>query len=109
MLISNSYNSLGRVGPHYERPEYRPPEQPPTEDKQSPAGQARGDRRTLSTRNTDTPAKPVPALPAGRATLENIQSLTSATADLIRELTPQTTGQNPHRTLPTSLMAPIYV
>jgi len=112
MQISNSnYNGLGKIGPHYERPEYRPPEQPAAgnDGGQSPASGPRGDRSTLSVKNTDVAAKKTAALPTGRLNLAGAQNLVQATAGLIRELPPQSTTREPHVRVPSSLMAPIYV
>lgn len=111
MLVSNSnYNTLGKVGPHYERPEYRPPERPAADvDGRSQAPSQRGDRSTLSTRNTDAAAKKTAAMPTGKLNLSAAQSLVEDTADLIRALPPQSTSHEPHGRVPSSLMTPLYV
>lgn len=110
MNIANNYNALGRLGPHYERPEYRPPERPAAGDSQDVGRGQRGDRRTLSTKNTDVPVKTAAVqVPMGRLNLDNVQKLISSTADMIRDLSPRTTSQEPHSYLPTSLMTPVYV
>lgn len=110
MNISNNYNALGRLGPHYERPEYRPPEKPATDESQDAGRGIRGDRRTLSTKNTDVPLKKAAVqVPTGRLNLDNAQGLVVSTAAMIRDLAPHSTDQAPHSYLPTSLMAPVYV
>ncbi|UQZ88285.1 hypothetical protein C4J81_03305 [Deltaproteobacteria bacterium Smac51] len=101
----NSYNSLGRIGPHYERPEYRPPEQNAPETQPETT---RGDRSTLSTRNTDVPVKKAVAMPTGKVNLAAAKDLTEATASLIQGLTPESTSQEPHMWLRSSLMTPVY-
>ncbi len=105
----NSYNMLGKIGPHYERPEYRPPQPAPSDD--DPAGRLkeRGDRRTLSNRNTDIPPKTAAPAPAGKVTLDLARDLTRATAGLIDRLAPRSTTQEPHAWLPSRLMTPTYV
>lgn len=101
----NSYNSLGRLGPHYERPEYRPPER----NQDLPEAAVRGDRRTLSTKNTDAPLKKAAApLPTGRLNLSSAHELTEATALLIQNLRPESTNQEPHQWLRSSLLSPVY-
>ena len=110
MQISNTnYNVLGKVGPHYERPEYRPPEQPISGEGQSRAPERRGDRSTLSTKNTDVAAKKAVAMPTGRLNLSSAQNLVENTADMILSLPPQSTTHEPHTRVPSSLMTPIYV
>ncbi len=107
MLIHN-YNTLGKLGPHYERPEYRPPEPPPAQtDGRSPAAEQRGDRRTLSTKNTSVKKNPIQ--PAGRLNLSEARSLVADTAALVRALPPQSTTREPHSRASFRLMTPIYV
>lgn len=109
MIPSTNYNALGKIGPHYERPEYRPAEQAPTDQNQPAAGErARGDRRTLSTKNTDVPVKKAVAVTSAKLNLEGVRGLVSQTADLISGLPPQSTDREPHLSLPTSLMTPVY-
>lgn len=100
---------LGKLGPHYERPEYRPPQTPPgNEDAAGRLKEQRGDRRTLSTRNTDVPLKTAAVLPTGKVTLDLARDITRATAGLIGRLAPQSTTQEPHAWLPSRLMTPVY-
>jgi len=110
MLISSTnYNALGKIGPHYERPEYRPGEQAPADQNQSTAGErARGDRRTLSTKNTDVPVKKAAAVSTAKLNLDGVRDLVGQTADLISSLPPQSTDREPHLSPPTSLMTPVY-
>ncbi len=106
MQVSQSYNSLGRLGPHYERPEYRPPER--GLDNPS-ANAARGDRQTLSTKNTDAPLKKAAApMPSGKLNLLSASELVGATATLISGLSPHSTDAEPHQWLRSSLLTPVY-
>lgn len=100
------YNSLGRLGPWYERPEYRPPQGQETAPEAQ--AEARGDRRTLSVKNTDVPAKQAPIMPTGKVGLAGARELTASTAGLIQNLPPFSTGREPHAYLQASLMAPVY-
>ncbi|MDL2226034.1 hypothetical protein LJB86_00020 [Deltaproteobacteria bacterium OttesenSCG-928-M10] len=107
-LVTSNYNSLGKVGPHYERPEYRPPARNEAENgrisQRSPS-----DRQTLSTKNTDVPVKKAAAVaPTGKTTLETARQLTAATSDLIKSLPPLSTTHEPHTKVTTSLMTPVY-
>ena len=105
----NNYNVLGKLGPHYERPEYRPPagageERPPSARTE--------DRRTLSGahKNGTAVKKPAPApVPAARLNLAGARNLVSALAAQISVLPPQSTDREPHTWLRTSLMTPVYV
>ena len=107
---TNNYNPLGRLGSHYERPEYRPPQDPSVGSNLSPEHQTPGDRSTLSTRNTAVAAKAAPPVSvSGKMSLELAKSMTMATSESIRKLSPLSTTQEPHNYLPTSLMSPIYV
>ena len=109
MIVSN-YNPLGKVGPHYERPEYRPPA-PSRDDEQLPA--RAGDRRTLSLRNQEgagqKPTAPVSAAPAPvRLNLASARNLARNLAAQISVLHPQSTDREPHTRLRTSLLPPVY-
>lgn len=110
MLISSAnYNPLGKVGPHYERPEYRPSEQAPADQHKPTANErARGDRQTLSARNTDVPVKKATAVSNAKLNLGSARDLVGQTADLISALPPQSTDREPHLSPPTSLMTPVY-
>lgn len=111
MLISNTnYNTLGKIGPHYERPEYRPTEQAPADQNQSTANErARGDRQTLSIKNTDAPVKKAAAVSNAKLGLDGARDLVGQTVGLISALPPQSTDREPHLSLPSSLMSAIYV
>ncbi|MDR0882449.1 MAG: hypothetical protein LBP55_07890 [Candidatus Adiutrix sp.] len=108
-IAAHNYNALGKIGPHYDRPEYRPPEQPPVEENNPRPAPPRGDRRTLSTRNTDAPLKKAARPSSARLSLDTAQTLVYSTAALIRNLPPHRTSQEPHLGLPTGLMTPVYV
>ena len=104
-IINNNYNVLGKIGPHYERPEYSPPAK---DDNEGKPLRSQGDRQTLSRKNTDVPIKTAPALPSGKTTLETARQLTLATAGLIQNLPPLSTTHEPHTKVTTSLMTPVY-
>jgi hypothetical protein len=106
LATDNNYNSLGRLGPHYGRSEYRPP----VPQERAEAGPARpGDRRTLSVRNTEAPLKKAPpVIPAGRLNLGGAQELITAAAALIKDLPPWSTDREPHTNLRANLMTPVY-
>ena len=104
----NNYNVLGKLGPHYERPEYRPP----SGENERPSSARTEDRRTLSGVKKDgtTAKKPAPApVPAARLNLAGARNLVSALAAQISVLPPQSTDREPHTWLRTSLMTPVYV
>ena len=109
-VSSTNYNPLGKIGPHYERPEYRPPENSADQsDQSSPSlGRSRGDRSTLSVKNTDVPVKKALSLSTGKTSLGQARDLVSAVAAQILELPPLSTDLEPHRQLPSSLMTPVY-
>jgi hypothetical protein len=107
----NNYNVLGKLGPHYERAEYRPPA---GESEERPPSARAGDRRTLSGASKNQGAavksKPAPApVPAAKLNLATARNLVSALAVQISILPPQSTDREPHTWLRTSLMTPVYV
>jgi hypothetical protein len=106
----NNYNVLGKLGPHYERAEYRPPA---GESEDRPPSARTGDRRTLSDASKNQAAagksKPAPAPVPARLNLAGARSLVSALAIQISLLPPQSTDREPHTWLRTSLMTPVYV
>jgi hypothetical protein len=106
----NNYNVLGKLGPHYERPEYRPPA---GESEDRPTSARTEDRRTLSGEAQKKGAaakKPAPApVPATRLNLAGARNLVGALAAQISTLPPQSTDREPHTWLRTSLMTPVYV
>ena len=104
----NNYNVLGKVGPHYERPEYRPPAQ---ESGEQEASSARADRRTLSQKAKDGAEKsrPAPAPPpTGKLNPASARNLVGALAAQITSLPPFSTDREPHTWLRGSLMTPVY-
>ncbi len=106
MQIAQSYNSLGRLGSHYEKPEYRPPERGA---ENPPASVGPRDRQTLSTKNTDAPLKKAAAaMPSGKLNLLSANQLVGATARLIQGLPPHATDAEPHQWLRSSLLTPVY-
>jgi len=103
----NNYNVLGKLGPHYERPEYRPPS---GENEERPPSARAEDRRTLSGVKKEGTKKPAPApVPAAKLNLAGARNLVSALAAQISVLPPQSTDREPHTWLRTSLMTPVYV
>ena len=105
----NNYNVLGKLGSHYERPEYRPPA---GESEERPPAARTGDRRTLSgaQKNREAAKKPAPAPgPAAKLNLAGARSLVGALAAQISVLPPQSTDREPHTWLRSSLMTPVYV
>ena len=104
----NNYNTLGKVGPHYERPEYRPPA---GESENQPSPARTGDRRTLSTKNGAEKKRPTSAsvpVPA-KLNMAGARNLAAALAAQISILPPQSTDREPHTWLRSSLLTPIYV
>ncbi len=106
--ITNNYNPLGKMGPLYERPEYRPPEK--NDAQEAEAGlRNKSDRSTLSVKNPDgKKLEAAPILPIGKLNLSTAQDLLGQTADLIQQLSPFST-KTPHLYLPKNLMQPVYV
>ena len=105
----NNYNVLGKVGPHYERPEYRPPA-PESGDQEAPSARA-GDRRTLSQKAQEGAEKsrPAPApLPTGKLNPASARNLVGALVTQITCLPPRSTDREPHTWLKGSLMTPVY-
>ncbi|MDL2259453.1 hypothetical protein LJB99_01055 [Deltaproteobacteria bacterium OttesenSCG-928-K17] len=104
----SSYNILGKIGPHYERPEYHPPRQQPT-DGDGAAVALKTDKKTLSTKNTDAPLKKSAPVVSARLNLDSARAMVASTCGLIKTISPQSTNEAPHQNLPTGLMTPIYV
>jgi hypothetical protein len=105
----NNYNVLGKLGPHYERSEYRPPA---GENGDRPPAARTEDRRTLSgaQKNKEAVKKPAPApVPATKLNLAGARNLVGALAAQISVLPPQSTDREPHAWLRSSLMTPVYV
>lgn len=108
-LTTTNYNTLGRIGSHYERPEYRPPQEPVVNDSASRTQPEKVDRSTLSTKNTHAAAKSAPlTVPTGKLSLAAAKNLSLATSYLIDQLSPVSTSSGPHNYLPTSLMPSFY-
>ncbi|MGL4209789.1 MAG: hypothetical protein ACRCTY_10435 [Candidatus Adiutrix sp.] len=107
---NNSYNTLGRLGPHYERPEYRPPQNNQGDVSDGLRALVKQDRSTLSTRNNDAPkAKKILGSVFTKPNLEQAQNLTASTSRLISQLPPYGTQKSPHLSTPKSIMAAFYV
>lgn len=108
-VTTNNYNVLGKVGPHYERPEYRPPDQGAENAIQNGGArpQPKADRSTLSTKNSEAAPKRDITFSPARLNLDGARALVASTAGLIEELTPQST-ESPHLRLPQGLMRPTY-
>ena len=104
----NNYNPLGKIGPHYERPEYRPPAGGSEENQ--PSAARTGDRRTLSGKTGAEKKQfaPVP-VPAKLTNMAGARNLVAALAAQISILPPQSTDREPHTWLRSNLLTPIYV
>jgi len=104
----NNYNPLGKLGPHYERPEYRPPA---GESENQPSSPRAGDRRTLSTKNgaEKKPSAPPPVPVPAKLNMAGARNLVAALAAQISILPPQSTDREPHTWLRSSLLTPVYV
>ena len=109
MLAADSnYNSLGKLGPHYDRPEYRPPA---AGQEKRPAAARPGDRLSLRRPAPAEPVSPAVPVPAAntRLNLTSAQALARDLAAQITSLPPHSTTREPHAWLRTSLLAPVYV
>lgn len=107
-VTTNNYNGLGKIGPHYERPEYHPPDRSADNTGLTPeSAQPKGDRSTLSTKNTDVALKKEAVVVQPRLNLDSARALVASTSVLIENLSPQST-QSPHLRLPAGLMRPTY-
>ena len=103
----NNYNPLGKIGPHYERPEYRPPAR---ESENQPSAPRTGDRRTLSNaKNGAEKKQPAPVPVPAKLNMAGARNLVAALAAQISILPPQSTDREPHTWLRSSLLTPIYV
>jgi hypothetical protein len=107
---NNNYNTLGRMGPIYPRPEYRPksvPQESPGQDpgrerdkvdvSQGQGGKAKAQKAQAS------------ALVEGRLNVNAAKALTARTAEAISQLPPLGVRQAPHAVQGLGMMAPRYV
>ncbi|MDR2367229.1 MAG: hypothetical protein LBF58_03830 [Deltaproteobacteria bacterium] len=117
---NNNYNTLGRMGPIYPRPEYRPKYAPKDNPEESKAGQdkvnvsgGRGekakDRKGQKELTAQSRAQAQPAVPEGRLNLQTAKTLTKVTAEAIAGLPPDGRNQGPHAVQGLGLLAPRYV
>jgi hypothetical protein len=96
MILDNSnYNTLGRLGPVYPRPEYLPGDA----TKGNGQAPANPDPVKVEIQNQVKQAGKVNADPA-RLTLNLAQDLTKTVSEAIRNLPPQATNTGPHRLNP---------
>jgi hypothetical protein len=112
----NNYNTLGRMGPIYPRPEYRP-KGPPKENTEETKGGAQdkvkltggqGDKaKAKAQKERGVQAQPVVA--EGRLNLQSAKVLTQITAEAITQLPPDGRNQGPHSVKGTGLLSPRYV
>ncbi|MDR2725089.1 MAG: hypothetical protein LBC90_03285 [Candidatus Adiutrix sp.] len=105
----NNYNPLGKLGPHYERPEYRPPA---GESENQPSSARAGDRRTLSQSQNGAEKKspaPAPVPVPAKLNMAGARNLVAALAAQISLLPPQSTDREPHTWLRSGLLTPVYV
>ncbi|MDR0620687.1 MAG: hypothetical protein LBJ61_02235 [Deltaproteobacteria bacterium] len=111
----NNYNTLGRMGPIYPRPEYRPrnpakdtPEETKggAQDKVDVSGGKAKKRQANEGQKTQ---KAQAAVADGRLNLQSAKALTQITAQAIAELPPEGRNQSPHAVQGLGLLAPRYV
>jgi hypothetical protein len=108
---NNNYNTLGRMGPIYPRPEYRPKSAPQESPGQDPGGgrdkvdvsQGHGGKAKAQK------AHQAAALAEGRLSVNSAKALTASTAEAISRLPPQGVRQAPHAVQGLGLLAPRYV
>ncbi|MDR1051786.1 MAG: hypothetical protein LBP95_12090 [Deltaproteobacteria bacterium] len=113
---NNNYNTMGRMGPVYPRPEYRPGPRPGQTPEET-GGQGGRDKVDVSTnaggRSGEKARKVVPvqapAAAEGRLNLAGAKTLTETTAAAIAGLSPGGLNQAPHNVAGLGLMAPRYV
>ncbi|MDR2301159.1 MAG: hypothetical protein LBF38_03860 [Deltaproteobacteria bacterium] len=112
----NNYNTLGKMGPIYPRPEYRPknstkdnPEetQGGAKDKVNVSG-GKGEKGKAA-KDQKAQAQTQPALSDGRLNLQSAKILTQATAEAIANLPPEGRNQAPHTVKGLGLLPPRYV
>ncbi len=109
-ISSTNYNVLGKIGPHYERPDFRPPEQNTTDGAGVGTGLDRTrDRQTISSQAPKSIVKKTTAEPTPKLNLTSAQELTLNTKELLAQTSAQISLTNVHNTLQTSLMKPVYV
>jgi hypothetical protein len=116
---NNNYNTLGRMGPLYPRPEYRPrPNFDPSAEQSSGGGQDKVNVSANSKNKAKNQSQPQTqtlkavqssAVPEGRLNLLNAKKLTEETALAISQLNPSGHNQSPHSVTGLGLMAPCYV
>ncbi|MDR2198568.1 MAG: hypothetical protein LBR53_03755 [Deltaproteobacteria bacterium] len=113
----NTYNTLGRVGPHYPRPEYRPPQKEVTEGQvrdgsvkgESERKKAPSESLILSGNLKAKNLKARPETPV-RLNLPAVRALVEETAWRITELPPKASYGCPHqKIIGDGLLYPTYV
>ncbi|MDR1040226.1 MAG: hypothetical protein LBR80_08695 [Deltaproteobacteria bacterium] len=105
----NSYNTLGRMGPIYQRPEYRPPQNAPDGASEGAPGEAgkagngaekgqksQSEALILSPRLKGASAS-VAADTGGRLNVQSAKVLAENTAEMIAGLEPRSERGCPHR------------
>ncbi|MDR3205376.1 MAG: hypothetical protein LBV23_11680 [Deltaproteobacteria bacterium] len=110
---NNNYNTLGRLGPLYPRPEYRPKNNAETGAERGGAKEEAGQREGLKLTLGQKSFKKAEAIKANRderLTLSMAKSLTEETAQAITLLPPDGRRHAPHVTGPNmGLLIPTYV
>jgi hypothetical protein len=112
----NNYNTLGRLGPIYPRPEYRPKNAPKDnseetkgggQDKVTVAGEKGGNSKAKAQK--DQKAQAQVSVAEGRLNLQSAKALTQITADAIATLSPDGRNQGPHRVQGLGMLSPRYI
>jgi hypothetical protein len=116
-IDSGNYNTLGRLGPVYPRPEYRP--KSPSKDTSGEAGESgrdkvdvangKGEQSSTKARKDLKAQNRTQAVESGRLNLQSAKSLTLVTAEAISNLPPQGRNQAPHMTQGLGLLSPRYI
>jgi hypothetical protein len=109
----SNYNVLGKMGPIYQRPEYRPPQKNPVEtggDGQVGKGDKKETRKDALTLSTKTKVKAVQKTEVqGKLNLQGVKDLTELTATDIASLSPKSVDGCPHKVIGgDALMYPTY-
>jgi hypothetical protein len=109
----NIYNTTGRIGPLYPRPEYRPPSKELTEDP-SGEGRVKGEGKNSASESLILSDRlkrknPVKTESQGRLNVQAAKNLVLESAEGIKELSPRATTGCPHQKIQgDGLLYPIY-
>ena len=114
----NTYNTLGRVGPLYPRPEYRPPQKEPAEGagagkegsvRGGDAGKKAPSESLILSESLKQKSRAQKPESQGRLNAASAAELAARSSELIRELSPSAVNGCPHR-MPSGegLLYPVY-